>query len=292
MPGATSTALARWCGRRAEHARRRGWSRTAVALARLALRGDDRSPAARRTLALSTCDGDDYRTVLAALHAARAPRSYLEIGVQTGESLALAHAAPLAIGVDPAPRIDRALGAGTTVYRETSDEFFRRWDDRPELVGRTIDLAFIDGLHLFEQALADVLHAEQRADPAGVIVVHDVWPTDRRTASREPDPDWWTGDVWKLVPALRRHRPDLVLLLVKAAPTGLLIVSHLSPRPGSQPPSIERIVAECAALDFGAYAREARSDAGRAPRTAGEVVASLGPGPTRTVRGPVADGSG
>ncbi len=34
----------------------------------------------------------------------------------------------------------------------------------------------------------------------------DVLPADERTASRTQHPDWWTGDVWKMIPALRKYR--------------------------------------------------------------------------------------
>jgi hypothetical protein len=39
----------------------------------------------------------------------------------------------------------------------------------------------------------------------------------------------WTGDVYKVVPVLRRHRPDLILLPVGTEPTGLLLVLGLDP---------------------------------------------------------------
>ena len=37
----------------------------------------------------------------------------------------------------------------------------------------------------------------------------------------------WTGDVWKLVPILRRFRPDLQVDCVNCPPTGLVVVSKL-----------------------------------------------------------------
>jgi hypothetical protein len=38
---------------------------------------------------------------------------------------------------------------------------------------------------------------------------------------------WWTGDVWKIIPVLRKFRPDLKLFIFDCAPTGLVVVSNL-----------------------------------------------------------------
>ena len=39
----------------------------------------------------------------------------------------------------------------------------------------------------------------------------------------------WTGDVWKIIPILRKYRPDLKLLLVDCPPTGVVCVTRLDP---------------------------------------------------------------
>jgi hypothetical protein len=90
-----------------------------------------------------------YLHVLERLHRELSPVSYLEIGVRHGGSLALAHCP--AIGIDPAPAIDRELPHATKVHVLTSDEFFADHAD-----GVTPDLSFIDGMHLFEYALRDL----------------------------------------------------------------------------------------------------------------------------------------
>jgi len=66
--------------------------------------------------------------------------------------------------------------------------------------------------------------------------MHDCIPTDAFIAERVDDParhpahpHWWAGDVWKILPVLRKYRPDLKLLAVDAAPTGLVLVSNLDP---------------------------------------------------------------
>jgi hypothetical protein len=164
-----------------------------------------------------------YLEVLKDVHAALKPRRYLEIGVRDGDSLALATSE--AIGIDPAPRLTMTLPASTTLYQETSDQFFREHAKTALAAG--VDLAFIDGMHLFENALRDFMHLESYAHPATVIAFDDVLPNHPLQAARQRQTNVWTGDVWKIAACLRKYRPDLLLLLVTSSPTGLLLVAGL-----------------------------------------------------------------
>ena len=256
----------------AEVLHRQGRIEWARAACRMGLICDNDSVELRRLLALATCDGEHYRSILSALHRALHPRVYLEIGTLYGETLELADKGTFSIAVDPRPQINRAFSNDVTIFAETSNCFFRRWDDRPGLSWRKVDLTFIDGLHLFEQALEDFFNAEMRSAPGAVIVLHDVLPADERTASRAQHPDWWTGDVWKMIPALRKYRPDLQLILAAAAPTGLLIVTSVSPPSQFPRENVEQIAAEFASLDFGWYQREIAAGLDDAARTSDEVL--------------------
>lgn len=229
----------------------------------------------RRLLALTTCDGEHYRSVLSAVHGALQPRVYLEIGALHGETLELAGKETFSIAVDPKPQIDRSFANDVSIFAETSTCFFGRWDDRPGLAQHKVNLTFIDGLHLFEQALEDFFNAEMRSAPGAVIVLHDVLPADERTASRTQHPDWWTGDVWKMIPALRKYRPDLKLILSAAAPTGLLIATSLAPASQVLRANFRQIAAEYADLDFDWYRREIAAGLDHAVRTSDEVVRLL-----------------
>src|SRR5581483_1506320 len=101
------------------------------------------------------------------------PRVYVEIGVEVGNSMALARPPTIAIGIDPEPRIDRPFEADTRIFRLTSNEFFRSIDLRAIVGGRpTFDLAFIDGQHTFDQALRDFINLERLAHPESVVLVH------------------------------------------------------------------------------------------------------------------------
>ncbi len=174
--------------------------------------------------------GSPYGQVLAAIHAALRPAFYLEIGVFQGESLRLAHPATFACGVDPEPRVEEPLGPSRHVFAETSDAFFARWPERPEVALRAVDLAFLDGLHRFEQTLRDFINVERRVAANATILIHDCIPVHPVVAERTQRSAFWTGDVWKLLPILWAERPDLTVEVVGAGPSGLVVVRNLDPR--------------------------------------------------------------
>jgi predicted O-methyltransferase YrrM len=172
---------------------------------------------------------DSYLKLLGAIHARLRPRTYVEIGVADGLSLATVRPQTLAIGVDPAMSIAVPIRARTKLFPLSSDEFFHDCDVRAELAGRPVDMAFIDGHHVFEQALRDFINLERFCAPESVILMHDCLPGDRETSSREQTKIHWTGDVWKIVPCLSRYRPDLLVQTLDVPPAGLTVVRHLDP---------------------------------------------------------------
>lgn len=164
---------------------------------------------------------------LAMLHDTLKPRGYLEIGVQHGTSLALAKCP--AVGIDPAPMLQGHF-KDTRVYTMTSDQFFHDYDPLVDLFGDNhLDLAFIDGMHLFEYALRDFQNIERYANERTVIVFDDVLPRNQHEASREQCPGDWTGDVWKTAKVIEKFRKDLKLYWINTSPTGTAIVYGFSP---------------------------------------------------------------
>lgn len=187
-------------------------------------------PGALAMLSSVLFPGPGYREVLAGVHAALRPKTYLEIGVDTGATLALAKTAEIAAGVDPAPPPDAIEIPGTPkYYRMKSDAFFARETVDRVFAGRPVDLAFIDGMHLFEFALRDFANVERWCTPGSTVVMHDCLPPAAIAAERDRKTMFWLGDVWKAVDALLEHRPDLRLSLVPTAPSGLLIIRGLDP---------------------------------------------------------------
>ena len=158
---------------------------------------------------------------LAKLHELLRPKVYLEVGVQTGASLALAAYSELAIGVDPYPLIN-ATG-NQQIHAMKSNDFFNGMmgvtHDAP-----VIDLAYIDGSHLFEDAIWDFAHIEKYCHSGSVVVMDDILPYNEAIANREQPPGDWTGDVWKCTHALIKHRPDLHVYEVDTVSTGTLLV--------------------------------------------------------------------
>ena len=194
--------------------------------------------------------GDDYFHLLARMHEHLKPRTYVEIGVETGASMRFVRPGTLALGVDPAPAISYPLPAGARVFAETSDEFFSRRDVRAELGGHPVDLALIDGMHYFEFALRDFMNLERLCTPDSTILIHDCFPHDRRTAQRERVSRFWSGDVWRLVVLLKKYRPDLQIHVVAAPPTGLGVVRNLDPASHFIAENLGRLYQEFMALDY------------------------------------------
>ena len=202
----------------------------AIAACHEALRLDPDCLAAHVCMARAKLPGDDYLVWLARFHAELRPATYLEIGVDAGRTLSLARPPTLAIGIDPAlSGTTPAFAATTRTFAMESDAFFASPEIDQRLGRAPVALAFVDGLHLFEQALRDFLHVERHAARGSVVLFHDCLPLDRATSSRERRTGFWSGDVWKLLPILREHRPDLDVFVIPAYPTGLGVVTRLDP---------------------------------------------------------------
>ena len=196
--------------------------------------------------------GPPYYQPLRWIHQILDPANYVEIGVHKGISLEQAQETTPTIGIDPAPDIGHNLSPEVTLYEMTSDDFFAEYDVR-ELLGGPVELAFIDGLHLFEQVLRDFVNLERYSTAETVIILHDCLPLNEATAARERTTDFYCGDVWKATLALRRCRPDLEMVIIPTAPTGLCLVRGLDSGNRSLPEGLPEIEAEYLHLGFDHY---------------------------------------
>ncbi len=201
-------------------------------------------------LANLTLPGASYLQVLSMVHSHLKPRTYLEIGVADGQSIALARAETLAIGVDPEPKIAKPLGPRTRICTETSDRYFATRDVRTEMGGLPVDLAFIDGMHHFEFSLRDFINIEKHCSSGSTILIHDGYPLSRITAERERRTAFWSGDIWRLILLLRKYRPDLSVNVIATAPTGLGVLRGLDPASRLLEERFDEIVREFLALDY------------------------------------------
>jgi hypothetical protein len=168
-----------------------------------------------------------YLDFLRELHKTLEPRRYLEIGVRWGRSLSQSRCP--SVGIDPAFTIDCELNAEVHLFRTTSDEYFSRPDPLAPVGGQPFDLAFIDGMHLFEFALRDFIYAERHASTTGVIIFDDVLPRTTVEAARDRLTSSWTGDIYPILPMLAKYRPEVLSVAVDTRPTGLLMVMGLDP---------------------------------------------------------------
>ncbi len=218
----------------------------------------------------------DYKKVLAAVHASSRPRTYLEIGMLTGGTLALAEPRTRVVGVDPLPALWTRINADAQLFFETSDAFFAHRDVNGLFGGLPVDFAFIDGMHLFEFALRDFRNVEQHAAPGSVIAVHDCFPQSAAWATRERQTDMWTGDTWKLVPCLAATRPDLQISTIAAGPSGLALIGNLDPTNRRLFDDYDEIVERFMPLEFDALGAT-RDATLRVVPNEPEVVASLVP---------------
>jgi hypothetical protein len=141
---------------------------------------------------------------------------YLEIGLSRGKTLESVrfdcrHA------VDPFPRVNqRLLPKGVTIYPLRSDDFFESRTQDSE----TYDVAFIDGLHTWDQTYRDVLNTF-RHSPKAILLVDDVRPSDEISAMRSFDESLaarkrgnqssteWCGDVYKAILVIEEAHPNI-----------------------------------------------------------------------------------
>jgi hypothetical protein len=197
--------------------------------------------------------GPNYYYVLRTIHQTARPSTYVEIGVNQGDSLQVVQPGTAWIGVDPALPPTLEAPSDCRLFRMTSNAFFERHDLTALLGGRPFSLAFIDGLHLFEQALRDVINLERHAGPDSIVLLHDCLPLDAVTSARVRETQFYSGDVWKLTLCIRQWRPDLTMAIIPTAPTGLSVVSGLNPRSAILSAGYDRCLAEYLPLTFEDY---------------------------------------
>jgi hypothetical protein len=157
-------------------------------------------------------------------------KTYLEIGVQRGKNF-FAINADNKIAVDPhfmfgiARRVKNITQLVKHSFNEmTSDDFFKA--RAPQLFASIkIDVAFIDGLHTYEQSLQDFKNCYHYLSDNGVILFHDCNPLSMEAAEKANSPQEiqqkypgrtteWNGDVWKTIVHLRSLYPELEVFVL------------------------------------------------------------------------------
>jgi hypothetical protein len=151
-------------------------------------------------------------------------KHYLEIGVQQGKNF-FKIKADKKTAVDPnfliglKRKLSNLHSWLSSDFNEmTSTDFFKN-KATLKLSNNKIDIAFIDGLHTYEQTLEDFLNCSQYLSSNGIIFFHDCNPTSAEAAAPLNSPKEkmrkfpgqnpeWNGDVWKTILHIRSLIPE------------------------------------------------------------------------------------
>lgn len=115
-------------------------------------------------------------------------KSYLEIGT-AGLGTFNAVKCERKVGVDPL-NISATKG-GTKLVALPSDAFFFCNIEN-------FDIVFIDGLHLYEQVIRDIVNSWKCLNLNGFIICHDMKPLEGTCGRKPATPgSAWNGDVYK-----------------------------------------------------------------------------------------------
>lgn len=193
------------------------------------------------------------------------PKRYFEIGTELGRSVR--QFACDAVCVDPLFKIENdVIGSRRRIsfFQMPSDDFFSQYDLVKELNGSP-DISFLDGMHRAEYLLQDFINTERASQRRSVIFMHDCLPSNYRMALRthevgsEDEGIWqhaWTGDVWKIIPVLKKFRPDLEVFVLDCAPTGLVGITNLDPDSDALSKNLQEITGLMRDLDLENYTIE------------------------------------
>jgi tetratricopeptide (TPR) repeat protein len=167
-----------------------------------------------------------YLNFLKALHK-NIYEGYFEIGTRTGASLALSNSP--SVSIDPFFQLDTNPVGNKDfclMFQETSDSFFE--NRLSFLSGLKCQLAFIDGMHLFEYALRDFINLAKISSEKSLFLFHDPIPWTFEMTTRNykdlPRGAAWTGDIWKLVHIFIDVGMKDNVKLLSSDPSGLLAV--------------------------------------------------------------------
>jgi hypothetical protein len=134
-------------------------------------------------------------------------QTYLEIGTAHGSNYKKINC-KTKVGIEPKKF---KSSSELEILPITSDEFFAANPLR-------FDIIFIDGLHIKEQVLKDIMNSLDVLSANGVIVCHDMLPKtkeaanpDRHIAMVESKKWDWNGNCYAAWLRLREKRPDLYM---------------------------------------------------------------------------------
>jgi len=200
--------------------------------------------------------GPKYQDWLAWFHQLIVPETYLEIGVESGQSLQFAQEPTRAVGVDPEFEIIYTQKNWVKLFKLTSDDFFMKQSVEQVFGVASISMAFIDGLHTFDQALKDFINIELHSTADTVVLLHDIFPVVPLSAQRERITKFWVGDTWKIMWILNKYRQDLKIVTIPTSPSGLGVITNLNKSNTTLQKDFGILIQEAMALDFSTFTDE------------------------------------
>lgn len=200
--------------------------------------------------------GPPYEKVLKWIHRIVRPSLYIEIGVSRGDSLKNTLPTTKLIGIDPSTKwtAEWTAHSRANIYNMTSDEFFERVQAGSISGAQGFSLAFIDGLHTYDQALRDFVNLEKISSSESVIMFHDCIPLDEISARNPRASQFYTGDIWKTLLIIVRNRPDLRICIIPTWPSGLVLVTGLDSKSDLLQEKFSTLVDQYRPLPFTEYA--------------------------------------
>lgn len=124
-------------------------------------------------------------------------KSYLEIGFWKGDCYRLIECENKEC-CDPQPITE--YGEYICTYKMTSDEMFSQIS--PD---KKWDIIFIDGLHISDFVMRDIVNSLRHLNPGGKIVVHDSLPATENAAFVGENNVTCNGTVFKTIASLSEH---------------------------------------------------------------------------------------
>ena len=198
----------------------------------------------------------DYQDIISELEQKIMAKWYLEIGSRSGASLS--HRKCNFIAVDPNFNITAKVFNSSKMMifcQQESDDFFR--SNFLNKINVKPDLAFIDGMHLFEYALRDFINLERNMSRDGIICLHDVCPYNYEMTTRDlsylSTGKPWTGDVWKAIILLLEERPDLDIKIVDAKKTGIAVIRNLDPTNAELEKKLDKLISKYQEIELKSY---------------------------------------
>jgi len=136
---------------------------------------------------------------------------YLELGVLQGLNIKeVSKFCERCIGVDIENNL---IFTNFEFYQQTTDDFFKSFNDR-------VDIVFIDADHDFNQVIKDFQNSLNLLNEHGIIFLHDTDPMDEKYL-----PKSFCGDSYKIIDWIKENYPELDLITLPVGVAGLTIVN-------------------------------------------------------------------